>query len=84
MELMCKAEIIGTEEGQKMGFVSRIVPDKTLMPEAGNVTREIACQAPVTIELTKKVVWQERFDELNRQMDLESWAQQICFGTDDH
>jgi len=84
MELMCTAEIIGAEEGEKMGLVSKIAPDNILMPEAENIARRIARQAPVAIELTKKVVWQGRFDELNRQMDLETWAQQICFGTDDH
>jgi len=83
MELMCTAEIIGAEAGEKIGLVSRVVPDATLMSEAENIARKIARQAPVAIELTKKVVWQGRFDDLNRQMDLESWAQQVCFDTDD-
>jgi enoyl-CoA hydratase/carnithine racemase len=30
------------------------------------------------------MVWRGLFDNLNRQIDLETWAQQLCFQTEDH
>lgn len=35
------------------------------------------------MELAKKIVRQGMFDNLNRQLDLESWALPICQRTED-
>jgi len=84
MELMCTAEIIGADEAERLGIVSRVVPGDQLMDEARALAEKIAKQAPISIELTKMMVWRSLFDGLARQIDLETGAQQICFTTEDH
>jgi len=84
MELMCTAEIIGAEEAERLGIVSRVVPTDQLMDEAQALAEKIAKQPPISIELTKMMVWRSLFDGLARQIDLETGAQQICFTTEDH
>ena len=84
LELMFTAEIIGAAEAERIGIVSRVVPPDELMPAARELAAKIAQQAPISVELTKKMVWRGLLDKLVRQIDLESYAQPICFQTEDH
>jgi enoyl-CoA hydratase/carnithine racemase len=45
---------------------------------------DIAQQAPVPVELTKKMVWRGLLDGLARQLDLETLGYQICRQTEDY
>ena len=45
---------------------------------------KIAAQAPVSVSLTKRMVWRSMFDSLDRQLDLETWATRIASQTEDH
>ncbi len=83
LELMFTAEIIDAAEAERLGIVSRVVPPDELMKVTRELAAKIAQQAPIPVELTKKLVWQGLFDDLTRQIDLETWAQQICFQTED-
>lgn len=84
LELMFTAEIIDAAEAERLGIVSRVVPPDELMKVARELAAKIAQQAPVPVELTKKMVWRSLFDGLARQLDLETYAQPICFQTEDH
>jgi enoyl-CoA hydratase/carnithine racemase len=84
LELMFSGELIGAAEAERLGIVSRVVPGDQLMKVAKDLANKIAKQAPVPIGLTKRMVWRGLFDNLNRQIDLETWAQQLCFQTEDH
>ncbi|MFC1918862.1 enoyl-CoA hydratase/isomerase family protein [Chloroflexota bacterium] len=84
LELMFTAKIIDAAEAERLGIVSRVVPASELMAVTQELATSIAQQAPIPIELTKKIVWQNLFDGMTRQLDLETWAQQICFRTQDH
>jgi enoyl-CoA hydratase/carnithine racemase len=84
LELMFSGEIIGAAEAERLGIVSRVVPGDQLIKVAKELANKIAKQAPVPIGLTKRMVWRGLFDNLNRQIDLETWAQQLCFQTEDH
>ena len=84
MELMSTAEIIDAAEAERVGIVSRVVPPDELMKVARELAARIAQQAPIPVELTKKMVWQGMFDGLARQLDLETYAQRICLQTEDH
>jgi enoyl-CoA hydratase/carnithine racemase len=81
---MFSGEIVGAVEAERLGIVSRVVPGDQLMKVAKELATKIAKQAPVPIGLTKRMVWRGLFDNLNRQIDLETWAQQLCFQTEDH
>ncbi len=82
--LMYTAEIIGAEQALEMGIISQMVPADDLMSTVMDLATRIASQPPYSLELTKKMVWRSLLEQVNRQLDLETWAQRICFGTEDH
>jgi enoyl-CoA hydratase/carnithine racemase len=82
--LMYTAEIIGAAEAKEMGIVSQVVPGDKLMETVMALANQIAQQPPYSVELTKLMVWRGMLEQLTRQLDLETWAQRICFGTEDH
>jgi len=58
-ELMYTGRIINAREALEFGIVSRVVPDKELMPTAKALAKEIAVNcAPVSVALTKKMLYQ--------------------------
>ncbi|MFC2051918.1 enoyl-CoA hydratase/isomerase family protein [Chloroflexota bacterium] len=84
LELLFSGEIISAAEAERLGVVSRVVPPDRLMPVARELATKIAEQPPVAIELTKRLVYRFKVDELSHQLDLEAWAQHICSQTEDH
>ncbi|MDD5037725.1 MAG: enoyl-CoA hydratase/isomerase family protein [Dehalococcoidales bacterium] len=83
LELMYTGEIISAAEAEKIGLVSHVVPPDQLIKVASELAAKIAKQPPLSVELTKKMVWRGLFDSLNRQLDLETWAQRICTQSED-
>jgi enoyl-CoA hydratase/carnithine racemase len=83
-EMMYTAETIGAVEAEKLGIVSRVVTADKLMPSAIELAGKIAQQPPYSVELSKKMVWRSLLENLNRQVDMESWASRICSSTEDH
>ncbi|MFC2021767.1 enoyl-CoA hydratase/isomerase family protein [Chloroflexota bacterium] len=84
LELMFTAEIIDAAEAEHLGIVSRVVPPDELMKVTRELATKIAKQAPIPVELTKKMVRRGLLDGLIRQLDLETYAQSICWQTEDH
>jgi enoyl-CoA hydratase/carnithine racemase len=83
LELMFTARIIDATEAERIGLVSQMVPLDKLMGVAEELALEIVAQPPISVEMAKRMVWQGRFDDLVRQVDMESRIIQICFGTED-
>jgi len=84
LELMYTAEIFDAAEAERIGIVSKVVPADDLMQTARELASKIAQQAPLSVELSKKLVWRSMFDGLVRQLDLETWASRICSMSEDH
>ena len=84
LELMYTAELIDAAEAQRIGLVSRVVPPDDLMKIARELAAKIVQQAPLSVELTKKMVWRGLFDRLARQLDLETDSIRICRQSEDH
>ena len=84
LELMYTAEMIGAAEAERVGIVSRVVAPDQLMNTAQELAARIAQQAPLSVELTKKMVWRGLFDGLARQFDLETLGTRICSQSEDH
>lgn len=59
-ELLLTGRILGAEEAERYGLVSRVVPHDELLATARAMAREIAdlC-APVSVALTKQLLWQQ-------------------------
>jgi len=84
LELMYTAELIDAPKAQRIGLVSRVVPPDDLMKIAKELAAKIVQQAPLSVELTKKMVWRGLFDRLARQLDLETDSIRICRQSEDH
>ena len=84
LELMYTAEMFDAPEAERIGVVSKVVPLDDLMNAARELAGKIAQQAPLSVELTKKMVWRGLFDGLARQLDLETWSTRICSQSEDH
>ena len=76
--------MIDAAEALRIGLVSRVVPPDDLMKTARELAGKIVQQAPLSIELTKKMVWRGLFDRLARQLDLETDSIRICRQSEDH
>lgn len=57
-ELMYTGRIIDAKEALEFGLVSRVVPDEKLMDTARQIAEEILLNAPVSITLTKTMLYQ--------------------------
>ncbi len=57
-ELMYTGRILNAKEALEFGLVSRVVPDDKLMDTAREIAEEILLCAPVSVALTKKMIYQ--------------------------
>lgn len=83
-ELCATGDIIDAEEALRIGLVSRIVPHDEIMNEARKLASRLAQGPAVAIELLKRGLSRSLDNDLKRQLDYESYAQNICRLTDDH
>ncbi len=84
LELMFTAEMFNAAEAERIGMVSKVVPVDELLAAADELALKIAAQPPISVELTKRMVWRSRFDDLARQVDMETWGSRITSATEDH
>ncbi len=83
LELMFTAKLIDAAEAERLGIVSRVVPTDELMKVTRELAGKIAQQAPIPVELSKKMVWRSSLERLAYQLDLETRSQPICSRTED-
>lgn len=84
LKLMYTGELISATEAERLGIVSQVTAHDDLMKVSQELAANIAQQAPIPVELTKKMVWRGLLDGLARQLDLETLGYQICRQTEDH
>ncbi len=84
LELMYTAEPFDAAEALRIGIVSRVVAPDKVVPTAKEIAAKIAKQAPIPVEMTKKMVWRALNDQIAYQLDLETAAQRTCWQTQDH
>ena len=73
-ELMYTGRIINAKEALEFGLVSRVVPDEKLMDTAREIAEEILLSAPVSVTLTKRMIYQfltetdiDKIESINHQ-----------------
>ncbi len=83
LELMFTGELISAAEAKSLGIVSRVVPPGELMKVAQELAARIAQQSPIALELTKRLVYRSMTADIAHHIDWETYAQQLCFQTED-
>ena len=84
MEMMFTGDIIGAERAAELGIVSRVVPPEDLMTAARELASRIAAQPPISVELSKRMVYRGIRDGVARQIEVETGFQTICSGSEDN
>jgi enoyl-CoA hydratase len=84
-ELLLTGRLIGAEEADRIGLVSRVVPDGSAVSSALELAAEIAANSPFGVWMTKEVMWSNlEVPSLQAGIDLENRTQILSSFTDDH
>jgi 2-(1,2-epoxy-1,2-dihydrophenyl)acetyl-CoA isomerase len=82
-ELIFTGEIIDAQEALRLGLVSAVYPPEELMAAAQALARKIADGPPIAIRLAKRGIYHNLECDLRQALEYETFAQNICFDTDD-
>ncbi len=83
-DLCLTGRIIDAKEALEIGLVTKIVPHDELIPEAKELAAKIAMGPAIAVELTVRGLKRSLNNDLKTQLDYESYAQNVCRGTQDH
>jgi 2-(1,2-epoxy-1,2-dihydrophenyl)acetyl-CoA isomerase len=82
-EMIFTGEVIDAAEALRLGIVSRVVPPEELLPTAHALARRIAVGPPVALRLAKHSLYANAERDLKSALEVETFAQNICFDTED-
>lgn len=83
MELVLTGDIIGAEQAERIGLISRAVPLEELLPATNEYARKIAGKGPLAVRLAKAVINQGADIEMGTALLLEKLAQTILMASED-
>jgi enoyl-CoA hydratase len=83
-ELMLTGRIIDSDEADRLGLLSAVVPDDELLDCALAKAEEIARNSPFGVSMTKEVMWSQlEIPSLQAGIDLENRTQLLTGSTED-
>jgi enoyl-CoA hydratase len=83
-ELMLTGRIIDAETADRIGLVSRVVPDGEVVDAALAIADEIIANSPFGVWMTKEVMWSNlEIGSLHAGIDLENRTQILTTFTED-
>jgi len=82
-ELIFTGEIIDAQEALRLGIVSAVHAPEELLPAAHALARKIADGPPIAIRLAKRAIYHNLDSDLRQALEFETFAQNICFDTED-
>ncbi|RLB39091.1 MAG: hypothetical protein DRH20_04390 [Deltaproteobacteria bacterium] len=83
MEMAFTGELLDAEEALRIGLVTRVVPHEGLEAAVEALARKIARGPSVAIALIKRGMRRSAPGDYAAQLEFESYAQNVCFGTED-
>ena len=84
-EMMYTGDMVDAREAERIGLVSRVVPDEELLKTARELAARIAKMAPLTLELTKRAVVKGiEGHDFEAQLVYESLAQNAASNSEDY
>ena len=82
-EITMQGKMIDAKEAKEIGLVNMVVPHDELLNQARDLAKQIASNAPIAIEMTKKIIGMGLNNSLESQLNVETGAQERCFKTED-
>jgi 2-(1,2-epoxy-1,2-dihydrophenyl)acetyl-CoA isomerase len=83
LELIFTGEMVGAEEGLRIGLFGKVVPHDALMDEVGAIASVLARKPPRALALAKEAVYASGDETLAAVLDRELANQLACFRTND-
>jgi len=83
LELIFSGDMIGAEEGLRLGLFSRVVPHDRLAAVTREAALALAQKPPRALALAKKAVYASDRHTLDDQLDMELAHQLACFQSED-
>jgi 2-(1,2-epoxy-1,2-dihydrophenyl)acetyl-CoA isomerase len=84
MELCCTGRKVDAAEALQIGLVNQVVPAEQLVEATTKFAAKLASLPSRAIALTKRLLNQSLENDLSRQLELESFAQETAGKTKDH
>jgi 2-(1,2-epoxy-1,2-dihydrophenyl)acetyl-CoA isomerase len=82
-EITMQGKMIDAKEAKEIGLVNMVVPHDELLSQAKDLATQIASNAPIAMEMTKKIISMGLNNSLESQLNIETGAQERCFKTED-
>jgi enoyl-CoA hydratase/carnithine racemase len=83
-ELALTGETIDAEEAQRIGLVSRVVPDAELMDAAMAIATKIANNPPHAVRMTKRLLREGQTSDLKNNLEMSAAMQSLAHATRDN
>jgi enoyl-CoA hydratase len=84
-ELLLTGRIVDAEEADRIGLVTRVVPDGEVLDSALETARLVLANSPFGVRMTKEVMWSQlEIGSLQAGIDIENRTQILSSFTADH
>jgi len=83
LKLCFTGEMVDAAEAERIGLVTEVVAHDLLMSTVHELATKIAQGPSVAIELAKRGIYRAMGGDYAAQLDFESYAQNVCFQTND-
>ena len=83
-ELVLTGDTVDAEEGQRIGLVSKVVPNEQLMSEAHALAERVAVNPPRSVRLAKRLLREAQHGRLHDVLELSAAFQALAHETADH
>jgi 2-(1,2-epoxy-1,2-dihydrophenyl)acetyl-CoA isomerase len=82
-ELIFTGQIIDANEALRLGIVSSLHAPEHLLAATYELAAKIAAGPPIAIRLARRALYHNADSDLKSALEFETFAQNICFDTDD-
>jgi len=83
-DMMMSGRFVKTEEAERIGLVTRVVPENELDQAAKELAQRLAAGPPVALGFTKRAIRRSLDRDMEGEFDYEIFAQVQCLQSDDH